>query len=545
MTTLSPAAPQPGGPFTRLKTVFNDYPRQFWVLIGASFIDHLGGALLFPFFSLYVTRKFAVGMTEVGILFAMFSLTGLISSFFGGALTDRLGRKGILIFGLVMSALSALLMGLVNDFRLFVLIAALVGLLADVGGPAQSALVADILPEKKRAEGYGILRVVFNLAVVIGPMVGGLLAARSYLLLFVIDAILSTTTAVLVFFFIQETRQPAAADEPQESLGQTFRGYLTVLRDSVFTAFLLASMLSTVMYMQMNTTLAVFLRDVHGVPERGFGYILSLNAAMVVLMQFPVTRVIRPFRPMMVMVVGTLLYAIGFGMYGFVNVFPLFLAAMVVITLGEMLVSPVAQAIVSRMAPEAMRGRYMATYGFSWVIPSAVGPLLAGLVMDNVNPRWVFWGAGLVGLAATAAFYWIERRVSSSAWDTLQRRLNIIERLEENQISAAEATHQLEQIDVGRWALLATQAAEAEPTAQRQLHIRVSHTDTGSAHTELHLPVGLVNTILNTGGRLSHDLDEFDPALLRRLIAESVAEGATGEVNGAADPEHRVAVSLD
>ena len=67
----------------------------------------------------------------------------------------------------------------------------------------------------------------------------------------------------------------------------------------------------------------------------------------------------------------------------------------------------------------------------------------------------------------------------------------------------------------------------------------------GQYNRELHLPVGLVNTILNTGGRLSHDLDEFDPALLRRLIAESVAEGATGEVNGAADPEHRVAVSLD
>ncbi|RLC89847.1 MAG: hypothetical protein DRI77_15295, partial [Chloroflexi bacterium] len=120
-------------------------------------------------------------------------------------------------------------------------------------------------------------------------------------------------------------------------------------------------------------------------------------------------------RPLLVMAVGTLLYAIGFGMYGFVSTYVLFLAAMVVITIGEMLTAPTSQALVAQLAPEDMRGRYMAVFGFSWVIPSAVGPLLAGLVMDNWDPRWVWYIAGLVGLVAAGSFALLQRRAGRAA----------------------------------------------------------------------------------------------------------------------------------
>ena len=88
------------------RAVYDEYPRQFWVLILGSFIDRLGGALLFPFFTLYITRKFGVGMTTVGIIFGMFAISSVVGSMFGGALTDRLGRKGVFLFGLITSALS-------------------------------------------------------------------------------------------------------------------------------------------------------------------------------------------------------------------------------------------------------------------------------------------------------------------------------------------------------------------------------------------------------------------------------------------------------
>ena len=397
----------------RIGGIYNEYPSQFWTLIVALFIDRLGGALVFPFLTLYVTRKFNVGMTEVGAIFGLFSISSVIGSMFGGALADRMGRKHMLVFGLVVSALTSVLMGLVNSIELFFGSALIVGLFANVGGPAQQAMVADLLPEGQRAQGFGILRVVANLAVTIGPAIGGLLAAQSYLLLFVGDAVFSSITAGIVALAIQETKPASHPDEPEETLAQTFGGYGDVLKDVTYVLFIGACILMVLVYMQMNSTLAVYLRDVHGVPEQGFGYILSLNAAMVVLFQFSITRWISKYRPLMMMAVGTLLYAIGFGMYGFVSTYVLFLVAMVIITIGEMLASPTSQALTAQFAPEDMRGRYMAVYGFSWVIPTATGPLLAGLVMDNADPRWVWYAAGLLGLVAAGAFGLLQRRGES------------------------------------------------------------------------------------------------------------------------------------
>ncbi|MBU0492040.1 MAG: MFS transporter [Chloroflexi bacterium] len=389
----------------RMTSTYHEFPRKFWVLIVAMFIDRLGGTLIFPFFALYVTKKFGVGMTEAGVLLAIFSVSGLLGSVMGGALTDKFGRKGMVIFGLVFSALSSVLMGLVSDLAVFYALAVFVGLLSNVAGPAHQAMVADMLPEEKRAEGYGLLRVIANLAWIIGPMIGGLLAAQSYLLLFVIDAISSLITAVIVYRLIPETKPEATVGQPQQSFLKTLAGYRVVAADKVYLAFLLASMLMLVVYQQMYSTLSVYLRDTHGVPEQGFGLLLSLNAGTVVLLQFWVTRRVSKHAPMLMLALGSVLYMIGFTLYGLVSSYLLFVVAMLVITVGEMVVMPVSQAVAARFAPEDMRGRYMAFFTVSWAIPSAVGPWAAGLILDNYDPNWVWYAGGIILAIAATGFY--------------------------------------------------------------------------------------------------------------------------------------------
>ena len=385
----------------RLQSTYHEYPSRFWVLVGASFIDRVGATILMPFFALYVTHRFGVGMTEAGLLFSVFSVSGFAGNMLGGALTDRFGRKGMVLFGLVFSALSNLTMGFVGTLSTFYVLAVFVGFLSDVAGPAHGAMVADLLPEHQRAEGYGILRVVGNLAWIVGPTIGGLLASRSFLLLFILDAACSLVTAAIVFRLLPETRPEARQAAQRESMASTFGGYFKVLSDGVFVSFVLMAALMNLVYLQLYSTLSVYLRDVHAVPAQGYGFLMSANAVLVVLTQFWVTRRIRPYPPMLMMAMGTALYMVGFAAYGFVGVYPAFLAAMLVITVGEMIVMPVSNALVARFAPADMRGRYMAIAGLSWGIPSAVGPLAAGVILDNYNPNLVWYAAG--GLAAVAA----------------------------------------------------------------------------------------------------------------------------------------------
>lgn len=396
-------------PYDAAARVYHEYPRTFWTLAVVTFIDRLGGALIFPFFALYITSKFDVGMTEVGILFLLFSVPSIFGGLVGGALADRFGRKGVIVFSLVTTATSTLLMGFIESLEVFYVLAVLVGLLADVGGPAYQAATADVLPEDKRAGGFGMLRVIFNLAVVIGPAIGGVLASRSYLLLFIADAVASSVTALVVVLYLPETKPKGVAGEKHESLLQSFRGYAHPLRDATFVFFILACMLQGFAYMQLNSTLGVYLRDTHGVAERGYGALLSLNAAMVVVMQFWITRRIERRPPFLIMVIGTMLYAIGFGLYGPGSTYAWFVVAMVILTIGEMLVAPVMQALVARMAPEEMRGRYMAAFGFAWVVPSALAPLMAGVVMDRFDPRWVWYAAAILGTASAAMFLRLHR----------------------------------------------------------------------------------------------------------------------------------------
>jgi MFS family permease len=398
----------------RLRGVYQEYPRPYWTLVGITFIDRLGGALLYPFFALYITTKFGVGMTQVGVLFAVFSISSFAGSMLGGALTDRMGRKGMLIFSLISTSFSSVLMGLVSSLSQFFVLALVVGIFTEAGGPARQAMVADLLPEEKRAQGYGIIRVAFNLSVTIGPAIGGFIAGYNYLFLFLSDAVISLISAVLVWRALPETKPAPHPDAVQETMAQTFRGYGVVLRDTLFMLFLAAGILVGFTYMNMSATLGVYLRDIHGIPESGYGLILSLNAAMVVLFQFSITKRIEGYPPMLMLALGAALYGIGFGLYGFVATYALFMLAMAILTVGEMLIAPVGQAVVARFAPEDMRGRYMAIFGFSFGIPYAIGPYLAGLILDHADPRMLWWAAGVIALLATAMFVWLHRKTAPS-----------------------------------------------------------------------------------------------------------------------------------
>ncbi len=395
--------------FTRIKDTYNEFPRTFWTLVGASFIDRLGGTMIFPFFALYVTQKFNVGMTQAGVLLAIFSVAGLVGSMIGGALTDKFGRRGMVLFGLVFSALSSVSMGLVNELSHFYLLAIVVGSLSNIAGPAHQAMVADILPEEKRTEGFGMLRVAANLAWIFGPMIGGLVAGRSYLMLFILDAITSLIVAFIVFRSIPETKPQESETEQKKTLAQTFVGYRVVLADRLYLVYLLVSMLMLVAYQQMYHTLSVYLRDSHGIPERGYGALLSIDAALVVLLQFWVTRRVRDRPPMVMMAVGTALYMVGLAMFGFVSAYWLFIVAILLLTFGEMVVMPISQALAARFAPEDMRGRYMAFYSLAWAVPSTIGPWAAGLILDNYNPDWVWYAAGIVCAIAVIGFLSLNR----------------------------------------------------------------------------------------------------------------------------------------
>jgi MFS family permease len=339
----------------------------------------------------------------------------MVGSALGGAVADRMGRRTVIIISLLLSSFSALGMGFAPTLGIFVLVSVLVGTLAHIGGPAHEAVVADLLPPEKRAEGYGIIRVVFNIAVIIAPPIAGLLISRSYMTLFLTDAVISVICAAIVFFALPETKPQAKAHEKPETMKQTFAGYKRVFQDTSFLAFIGVTVMMTLVYLNMNSTLGVYLRDEHSITAAQYGWLLSINAIIVVLFQFATTRRLEKYKPLLMMSAGSILYAVGFAMYGFVPTYALFIVAMVIITIGEMVVSPFQQSIVASFAPEHMRGRYMAVSGLSWSISFTVGPYFAGLILDSANPDLLWALCGFIGLLAAIGFAVLNRMNPTTA----------------------------------------------------------------------------------------------------------------------------------
>lgn len=414
----------------RLKKTYVEFPPIFWIIVGALFIDSIGSTLLTPFFALYITQKFSVGMTEAGTLLGMSSLFGLLGSIIGGAITDRFGRRRLILFGLITSALSSLSLGLVSNLTTLYFLIIIVGLLSRVAVPAYDAVMADVLPEAKRQEGFGIMRVAFNYAWIFGTALGGLIASRSFLALFVMDAILSMIAAIVLYRFLPETK-PASPVETKESESflNTVAGYRIVLRDLAFISFLLAGIIVLLVYQQEYSSLPVYLRDMHNIDTQSYGVMLSLSGLEVVLFQFWISRTIRKYPPFLMMMLGALFLTIGFGMIGFVSGRALFLAAIIIITVGEMVFYPTGQVLAANFAPLDMRGRYMAVYGLAWAIPATVGPAAAGLILDNYNPNLLWYIGGALCAVAAVGFYALH------LWLGQQKRF--IPAPAENKVSAA------------------------------------------------------------------------------------------------------------
>jgi MFS family permease len=402
-------------PIGSLQKIYNEFPKRFWMVVGVMFIDRVGGTMLFPFFALYITSKFNVGMTEAGIVLGVFSISSLFGSVIGGALTDRFGRRKLIIFGLIASAISTLTLGSVAEFSLLFPLAVMIGILSDVAGPAHQAMIADILPEDKRQEGFGILRVVGNMSWIIGPTIAGFVAAidKTFFSLFVIDAIISCFVAFLFYRLIPETKPQPKEGTEHESMAKTFIGYGQVFKDLAFMSFIFASIIMTTVYIQMYNSLSVFLRDVHGITPQGYGFLLTASAITVIFFQFWTTRVIKSKPPFLMMALGSLIYMVGFGMFGFVAAYALFVAAIVIVTIGEMIVMPVSSALAANFAPEDKRGRYMAVFGLLWQIPATIGPTAAGIILDNYNPNLLWYIGGVLCAVAALAFYTLHLRLGS------------------------------------------------------------------------------------------------------------------------------------
>jgi MFS family permease len=157
----------------------------------------------------------------------------------------------------------------------------------------------------------------------------------------------------------------------------------------------------------------VYANSLYNVPESMYGFIPATNALMVVFLQIFVTSITKKYRPLPVMMVGTLFYTLGVGSVALGHSFIGFWISIVIMTFGELILMPTASSYVAMLAPPDMRGHYMSIAGFTWSASIGIAPLLGGYLNDNIAPVAIWYGGFLIGLLGILGFFILSKRQPS------------------------------------------------------------------------------------------------------------------------------------
>ncbi len=398
------------------------FPRDIWGLFFTSVISAIGFSITMPYMSLYLNTVLKIPMTIVGLILMIAQVIGASVGLLGGEISDRFGRKYIMIRSLFSRFILFLSIGLVilkwRSIIAIFLFLILNSILFSFYIPASQAYIADLISEEKRISAYGLLRMGGNLGWALGPAIGGLLATIDYAYLFFVTAIFMIIAFFVIINFCQESLQFKEKMKTNLS-GQkerviVLRDIFSVINDQRFFIFTIISFMIFIVWGQLVSPISIYTVNRVGITKSQLGLLFSINGFMVALFQYFVTYFVPDKKELDGMVIGALVYAVGYLSVGFANGFALLVVSMVIITIAEMVITPATQTYASKIAKPESRGRYLAFYNLAQTFGWAFGPFLGGILLDIFPGKSIFiWGIiGFIAIFSAIGF-----RLYKSYWN--------------------------------------------------------------------------------------------------------------------------------
>jgi MFS family permease len=375
-------------------------PTTFWWLFAGMLANALA-TFVFPFLVLFLTsRGFTV--ERAGLVVALYGGGSIVSGPIAGAFADRVGRRPTLIGSLLAGAALTALLARLDAPEPIAAAAVALGVVTNAFRPAAQAILVDVVAPERRGQAFGLLYWANNLGMALALALGGALASRGYALLFVADAATTLVFAAVAWWRVPETRPAPAPGAAPPGASRARGGYLEVLADRDFLAFLLLNTFFLLAFLQFQVGLPAAMAS-QGHSAAAFGRVLSVNGFLIALVQPWAAPLARRFDPSHVLAAAAALVGVGYGAYALAASEPGYAAATALWTAGEIVCVPVTMGLVAELSPPDLRGRYQGAMGVSWGGGLLLAPALGGAVLQRVGARALWAGCLAVGLAVAAA----------------------------------------------------------------------------------------------------------------------------------------------
>jgi len=367
------------------------FPRLMWIVLFGDFITRGSFYMVWPFLAVILYQKFGLTATEVGLILTGSAAISVFIGFFGGALSDLLGRKKVMFTSGIVYVLSFILLAYVDFVLGYIVVITLCSLSKAIWDPPTQALVSDILPDVQVRElALQVRYFVVNVGCAIGPIVGVYYGVTGQQSTFLLTAATFALWLVMLAFGIQSHGDIEQHKEKSEqNLGDT----LTVLlQDKLLQCLIIANIVCLFVYAQMDSTLIQYLTraEVPQLMELISSMILA-NALVIISCQFILLKMMGRFTLTQRIQVGLVLLFISqlWMSMNPVSAFWAWIGAVIVMSLAEAILFPTMNVHIDRLAPAHLRGAYFGAASF-YSIGYAIAPLGGGLILDSLGGAWVF-----------------------------------------------------------------------------------------------------------------------------------------------------------
>ncbi|CUR58090.1 putative membrane protein [metagenome] len=373
--------------------------RQFWTLLSPEgrwllstvAVQTLGRGLTLPFTVIYLHEVRGFSLDLAGMLVAFIAVVALVVTGPGGALTDRVGARRVLLVSTTSQLVGCTLLAFASTPALAALAMAFLGVNFGMSWPAFNALIAAVTTGEMRQQYFGINFALINLGIGVGGVIGGMYAdvsqPHTFTVIFLGDAV---SMLVPIALLLGPLRRITGHHTAPEDADVASGSYLAILRNPAVLGMTALTFIAVfVGYGQLEAGFPAFARQVGDVSTRVIGFSFAINTAVIVLLQFLVLRRIAGHRRTRVMLVMCAIWALSYAALGATGILPGPLAAGAVLAfmglfaLGETMMQPTIPAITNDMAPDHLRGRYNAVNAGAFQAGAIGGPLFAGFVLDR------------------------------------------------------------------------------------------------------------------------------------------------------------------
>lgn len=368
-----------------LQQMIARYDTTIWIRVIGTVLTTFAGFMLRPFLAFYLYDRMDGNLLVAAMVTSLQPLTSIISGYFAGSLSDRYGRKPLMIAALAIEAISMAGYIWADSIFAFATLTVLNGIGASLFWPAASAQITDVVPEEKRSEVFALLHTALNLGAAAGPLIGVAIYKVNPAIAFGICSCMLFVYALLLFWKVPETLPDHIRAQASRSAKTDQAPRLKLAEHPTLIWMTLAAVPVSLLYSQVEIILPQHLRTQYTDFLSVFATLMTINGVLVVCCQIAIAKYAERFPAHWVILTAYLFLAcVGFG-YGWAPGFLILVLAEVLFTIGEMLYGPQIQKAISVMAPEEYRGRYFAIFGANWGITGTIGPSVGAVAFKGIG----------------------------------------------------------------------------------------------------------------------------------------------------------------